>query len=146
MSINIAFSSVTYNPALLFLILLCEGNLYPLFQVYSQKLKFYKKKKKSFKKKCSQCIRNKLRMKYHVQLFHWGNFQYKVHFRIIHIVSKQQFQTSVSAPSPTSFMALSKSLHLSGPRFLHLSRGLQIHGYTFSWDRQNDSLCGAGET
>lgn len=43
--INIAFSSVTYNPTLLFLTLLDEGNLYPLLQVYFQKLKFYLKKR-----------------------------------------------------------------------------------------------------
>lgn len=87
-----------------------------LSSLFSQKLKhFLKRTLRGRKERSSQCIWNKLR----TQRDEWENLpsdsRFRANSRITHIVGKLGSRAGLSAPSPASCVALSKSPWLSGP-------------------------------
>ena len=128
---------MTYNPALLFLTLLHERNLYPTLSGLCPEIK--RKTKRTLrsgekkKKNTSQCIRNKLGTK--CDECDNFNLQWKVNSRIPHVVSKQLSHSD-------RCVTLNKSCHLSGSPSLLLSHGLLSYRPALSWSGHDGStLC-----
>lgn len=92
-----------------------------LSSLFSQKLKIFCKEKR---KESSWCIWNRLRTQRGECENHWSYLRHRMDSRITHVIREQRSRAGVSALSPTSCVALSKSLCLSGPQFTSFVQGI----------------------